>query len=95
MARGHRDRVEAKRSAKEDQRQERGLAQRVGRLEQEMKQITAKAPARPEDVVAGRAADVAATMSRLGGRRVTELAPDKERGAGSPSGHGTGSGRRG
>jgi len=87
MARGHVDRKEARRSAKEDQRQEKGLAQRVGRLEREVGQLTKTMPMPAEqaaNMAAGREADVMWDLGRLGGRRITELAPDNARGAGSP-----------
>jgi len=55
MARGHTERREAKRSAQEEQHQDRRLAQRLARVERDVGEMRKVGPPRPEDVVARRA----------------------------------------
>src|SRR6516225_10234399 len=55
MAKGRTARHEAKRTANEDRRQERGVAQRLSKVEAAVKGMTKTLPPRPEDVVARQA----------------------------------------
>ena len=76
---------------------EKGLAKRVSNLEREVKGLTREVPmpASQRLSAAARAADVAQDLARLQGRSRSDLVGDRDRGASSPIGHGTGSrGRR-
>jgi hypothetical protein len=55
MAKVRSDKHEARRNAKEEQRQERGLAKRVDKLAHEIGEMRKVGPPRPEDVVARQA----------------------------------------
>ena len=79
---------------------EKGLAQRVGRIERELKEMRATAPPRPEDTVQylkeqpqfrDHRSSVDERLAALRGVSRRGLEADAERGASSPLGHGTGS----
>jgi hypothetical protein len=64
--------------------QRNNLSKRLSRVEAEVKQQDRQMPMPPEQRASARAADVAQTMTRLGGRSTSELTPDRERGSASP-----------
>jgi hypothetical protein len=72
----------------------KGLAQRVGRLEREVKQMQRTTPVPAQNQASARAADIAATLTRLQGQPREDLTSDAERGAASQLGFGTGERKR-
>jgi hypothetical protein len=79
--------------------QRSSVNKRLSALESKVGEPTREMPVPAEQQASaqaarGREADVAQTMSRLGGQSRSDLASDADRGSGSPLGHGTGSVKR-
>jgi hypothetical protein len=75
--------------------QPKALSKRVSRLEAQVKEMTRKVPARPEDLVRpGYRGSVEADLARLQGRSRSDLMMDQDRGPSSPLGQPRAEGKR-